>query len=330
MRRQQISIAALAALAALAAAAPAGAAPSSCWPQVRRHKRQLVGTVDFGALAEEETYAGRALPADPVTTVSAGTPVVAACATLAVSADGRCGRFAGGSRCPDGKCCSQWGFCQDNGGDSGEAWCGTGCQYGYGKCFIPEWPRRLPSSICPSPTEPTETYTLTTTSNSVPVYMACPTLEATTDGRCGVQGGGKRCPKGLCCSEWGWCEDDGDDSGLPWCGGGCQLGYGKCFVGCKPVQTDFACPTAPPSAPTREAETDGTDPTHTVTRVSRGTPVYNACTKIPIADDYKCGSDVGKRCPPGLCCSQWGVCQVRSCSALPAFPCAHLTLRCAG
>jgi hypothetical protein len=58
------------------------------------------------------------------------------CLNLAVSKDLRCGPEFNSTRCPGTEiCCSGRGSCQDDGGTSGEAWCGTGCQRGYGKCF---------------------------------------------------------------------------------------------------------------------------------------------------------------------------------------------------
>ncbi|KAI9004315.1 hypothetical protein DFJ74DRAFT_612718, partial [Hyaloraphidium curvatum] len=261
MRISRISLAALAAAGALCGAllaAPAAAAPANCYPTVPRRAKRQLGGVSVGAFEPEPAYAGRQVGA--ATTVSAGTPVVTACATLAVSTNGRCGRYAGGAKCPDNLCCSRWGYCQDDGGDSGTL----------NREFRPGPPPRPASADpCLTPSSPPPKHRRGLVTN---------------DGRCGIQAGGKKCPEGLCCSEWGWCQDDGDDSGIPWCGGGCQLGYGKCFVGCKP-------------------------PTHTVTRVSRGTPVYNACTNIPISDSGVCGSVNGKRCAPGLCCSRWGFCQ---------------------
>ncbi|KAM3082480.1 hypothetical protein ACMFMF_002141 [Clarireedia jacksonii] len=49
---------------------------------------------------------------------------------LTISTDGQC---SGGKTCKGstwGPCCSKWGFC----GGPGDAWCGAGCQPGFGDC----------------------------------------------------------------------------------------------------------------------------------------------------------------------------------------------------
>lgn len=45
----------------------------------------------------------------------------------------RCGPGLGS--CPNNICCGASGYCQDDGATDGVAWCGCGCQVGYGKCF---------------------------------------------------------------------------------------------------------------------------------------------------------------------------------------------------
>ncbi|KAI9002218.1 hypothetical protein DFJ74DRAFT_714365 [Hyaloraphidium curvatum] len=187
-------------------------------------------------------------PTYQLTTMSSSTPVYMACPDLPVTEDVRCGPQAG-RRCPGNLCCSQWGFCQDDGGDSGEPWCGAGCELGWGKCFLGTAPFAS-DFACPTPTSdgPPPTYQLTYVSAATPVYMACPTLAVSTDGRCG-EGFGTRCRDGYCCSQWGWCQDNGGDSGYSWCGEGCQLGFGKCFVGSAPLSTAFSCSASPTAVP---------------------------------------------------------------------------------
>jgi hypothetical protein len=46
---------------------------------------------------------------------------------------------------------------------------------------------------------------------------------AVSGGACGATNGGKCCPGGECCSQWGYC-----GVGIAWCGAGCQAGYGSC------------------------------------------------------------------------------------------------------
>ncbi|KAI9008698.1 hypothetical protein DFJ74DRAFT_739395, partial [Hyaloraphidium curvatum] len=58
------------------------------------------------------------------------------CWNLPVSSDGTCG--FNGYRCPQGSCCSAWGYCS-GGADPGthDLWCSAshGCQRQFGKCF---------------------------------------------------------------------------------------------------------------------------------------------------------------------------------------------------
>ncbi|WPA97887.1 uncharacterized protein RHO25_002498 [Cercospora beticola] len=70
------------------------------------------------------------LPTYPNTTV--GSSSAAATPSGNVDPSGACGAGTAGSNCfgaPDGSCCSQYGFC-----GSGPAYCGAGCQPGYGTC----------------------------------------------------------------------------------------------------------------------------------------------------------------------------------------------------
>ncbi|KXS12965.1 hypothetical protein M427DRAFT_387679 [Gonapodya prolifera JEL478] len=47
----------------------------------------------------------------------------------ATSTNGMCGGGNGNTKCPSGQCCSQYGYC-----GNGNAYCGTGCQSGFGTC----------------------------------------------------------------------------------------------------------------------------------------------------------------------------------------------------
>ncbi|KAI9020394.1 hypothetical protein DFJ74DRAFT_124023 [Hyaloraphidium curvatum] len=106
-----------------------------------------------------------------------------------LTTNGTCGQ-AWDVRCPDNICCSQRGACQDDGGTDGEAWCGEGCQIGYGKCWAAVVQRGQ---------------------------------------RCGAAANGASCPPNICCSATGFCQDDGGAAGEEWCGCGCQQQYGTCF-----------------------------------------------------------------------------------------------------
>lgn len=81
--------------------------------------------------------------------------------------DGTCGQTWNDTRCPDDICCSAKGACQDDGGNNGEAWCGAGCQIGFGKCWA-----------------------------GVVVVGQ----------RCGPEFGGASCPENICCSSDGYCQ----------------------------------------------------------------------------------------------------------------------------
>ncbi|KAI9026042.1 hypothetical protein DFJ74DRAFT_27124 [Hyaloraphidium curvatum] len=255
-------------------------------------------------------------------TTSSGLPVFVACPNLPQTQDGRCGTDPG-TRCARQICCSSSGFCEDDGGDSGAAWCGTGCQRGYGKCWAnvtdPD------AFSCPtytrttSPTRTTlttltssaTTFASITTSSGVPVFVPCPNIPANLNSSFCGRGFGLRCGNDdLCCSEAGSCQDDGGDSGEPawslghahadarqpgsaWCGRGCQVGYGKCWAN---TTSSYYCPTVS-AAPT--------------VTLSSGTPVFVPCTNYPAATavPQACGPFVGVACPPGICCSPNGFCQ---------------------
>lgn len=265
-------------------------------------------------------------------TVSGTLSVFVPCTDYAVSTNGRCGG-AYGTKCPSGLCCSKYGYCQDDGGQDGAPWCDAGCQRGFGKC----WANVTDPDNYNCPTA-TATYQLTTISSATPVYMACPSLPVSKDGRCGVDFGGTRCIEGYCCSVAGYCQDDGGNSGEPWCGGGCQIGMGKCFVGTAPLSSTFTCPGSTPSAtisssgsstltvrPTSDVANPSTTvymttttqvPTSTsaftLTTVSAKLPIYQPCTNLNVTSNVTntCGINYGTRCPSGKCCSAAGLCQV--------------------
>ncbi|KAG2703638.1 hypothetical protein I3760_06G147500 [Carya illinoinensis] len=119
----------------------------------------------------------------------------------------QCGVQAGGALCPNGLCCSQWGWCGNT-----EAYCGTGCQ-----------------SQCPSPPPPPSP------SPPPPPPPSPPPIP----GQCGVQAGGALCPNGLCCSQWGWCGNT-----EAYCGTGCQS---QCPSPPPPPSPIVPTPPPPPS-----------------------------------------------------------------------------------
>ncbi|KAI1772000.1 carbohydrate-binding module family 18 protein [Hypoxylon cercidicola] len=67
-------------------------------------------------------------PTTSTRTPTATTTTATTKTSLPVSTNSRCGT-AYGTQCPSGQCCSQYGYC-----GAGSAYCGTGCQSGYGTC----------------------------------------------------------------------------------------------------------------------------------------------------------------------------------------------------
>jgi hypothetical protein len=101
---------------------------------------------------------------------------------------GRCGLQYG--NCPEGYCCSRYGWC-----GSSDTYCSArNCQVGYGKC-----------------------------NNSNNEVLVDDTV-IRDDGRCGKGIG--RCPTGTCCSKYGWCGNSIAYCGTK---EGCQEGYGECI-----------------------------------------------------------------------------------------------------
>jgi len=111
-----------------------------------------------------------------------------------ISTDNRCGPSNGNTVCPDNKCCSQYGYCGTT-----SAYCGTGCQSGFGKC--------------------TTSTGGSSSSSSGKDY----TKIVSTDGSCGAGKG--RCPDGQCCSQYGYCGTTLDHCKASV---GCQSKYGLC------------------------------------------------------------------------------------------------------
>lgn len=79
------------------------------------------------------------------------TPTAVVLPDLAIntSTNARCGSEFG--RCPNNLCCSAASFCENDGKTDGYAWCGCGCQFGYGRCFL------YADGTCPTPTSTTGT-----------------------------------------------------------------------------------------------------------------------------------------------------------------------------
>ncbi|KAK8254637.1 hypothetical protein HDK77DRAFT_497127 [Phyllosticta capitalensis] len=93
------------------------------------------------------------------------------------------------------------------------------------------------------------------------------------DGMCGADAGGQTCfgnELGRCCSKWGFCGNDD-----PWCGDGCQPGFGNCSA----TSTN---PSRPPMS-----------------------SLYPEAACGAWAGNQTCFGNV-----VGSCCSQWGYCGI--------------------
>jgi len=147
-----------------------------------------------------------------------------------------CGKGIG--ICPEGKCCSKYGYCGTSTDHCDNA---KGCQTEYGVC-----------------------------------------TGSQSKGRCGKDYG--RCAKSnYCCSQSGYCGTSSD-----YCGTGCQASYGICG-----------------SDPVEEVEEEVEWVTEWVTET-----VYVYVEEKE--DSRDCGSDVGKKCSSGKCCSKYGYCGTSS------------------
>lgn len=143
---------------------------------------------------------------------------------------GRCGRQAGGQRCPTGECCSEKG------------WCGTTSEYCLPSTCQMQCPGPLPKGLCgmqadgrPCPTGQCCQITGwcgTLSSYCNPIYCQGQCSGPWPQGRCGWQAGNKTCSTGECCNIWGNC-------------GTSYLGH------CSPDQCQSQCdwPSPPPPPP---------------------------------------------------------------------------------
>merc|ERR1712194_803348 len=111
--------------------------------------------------------------------------------------------------CPNGGCCSQWGYC-----GTSEPYCGDCCQSGHCWASPPTSPASQPTTA-PSkfPTAPLTTTTSTVTSTTIDAPN--PNCQAHSN-QCSAT---NPCNNGLCCSQWGYC---GSSAG--YCEDCCQSG----------------------------------------------------------------------------------------------------------
>ncbi|CAI6256713.1 unnamed protein product [Periconia digitata] len=134
-----------------------------------------------------------------------------------VSVDGTCGA-AVGLTClgfSEGSCCSPAGWC-----GATEAYCGTGCQSGFGTCG--KSTTDVPSSSAPSAT--------TGSSSSAAPSAAPSNVTPSVNGQCGpalgftCKGWAEASTVGECCSNSGWCGSSTDHCSA----GSCNPAYGVC------------------------------------------------------------------------------------------------------
>ncbi|KAI3655049.1 hypothetical protein MP228_000429 [Amoeboaphelidium protococcarum] len=111
---------------------------------------------------------------------------------FSTSTDGTCGKISKnhGKLCPQGQCCSYWGYCGNE-----EQHCGAGCQKSY------------------------------SFKNYDTSCKADVKTRTSTDGTCGpaTDGSSIVCPGSQCCSQHGYCGTTDQH-----CGTGCNKLFGKC------------------------------------------------------------------------------------------------------
>lgn len=254
-------------------------------------------------------------------------------------AGGQCGASAGGAKCPDNLCCSEFGYCGND-----DTYCAqiAGCQSAYGLCDgepLPSTSSTTTTSTIPITTPSSST---TTTSSTSSVSSTAPATSTTPPytgpfqvSQDGMWGNDTTCAGsrfGSCCSEFYYC-----GSGSSFCGVGCQAQFGSCGVPggsstvtvtstvtmTSSITVSVGSGTIPMPITTTVTQTitvGGSGPTGITstptTTSSTGTSTSSAPTtsvSIPAGlrttTDGTCGD--GVTCigySGGQCCSQWGYC----------------------
>ncbi|KAL8388853.1 hypothetical protein RB595_008979 [Gaeumannomyces hyphopodioides] len=150
--------------------------------------------------------------------------------TLIVSPNGQCGNVTTCAGSGFGNCCSEWYWC-----GNGPEYCAAGCRSAFGSCGGVISSSSSSSSTTSTATRtssttstvPSTTTTSTSTSTSSTSLAPPRPSDASTDGRCGPEGGRQRCTGsdfGPCCSDYGWCGEGADHCDARWC----QAAYGIC------------------------------------------------------------------------------------------------------
>ncbi|KAK0726188.1 hypothetical protein B0T21DRAFT_315323 [Apiosordaria backusii] len=244
---------------------------------------------------------------------------------------GRCGEGVG--RCPEGQCCSDYGFC---GLTVDHCHPLFDCQTQYGVCG---WPPPVPAATTttstppPPPTTSSTVVVIPPSSTSTRPSIPEPTgpLVVTTNGQCGNSTVCIGNPNyGPCCSQYFWC-----GSSIEFCGAGCQSNFGACLgipglpgnpVNGTTTSTSRVVPptttstpvVVPPTTTSTTSTTSTTISTTTSTTSTRTTSSTTSTTPTPTlvlppgqrsSTDGRCGS--GQNCLGstfGRCCSQFGWC----------------------
>lgn len=149
----------------------------------------------------------------------------------------------GNGLCPNGLCCSAWGFC-----GSDPAWCTVP------KSTTSSTPaQQTPTSTPTSSPRPTSTNSPqpqpSPTSSPKPTSTNAPQPQPTSAPTTGTCGNGNRgngiCANGLCCSQWGWC-----GTGTAYCGANNAPTTPSPTSSPKPTSTPTATPTPNNPPPT--------------------------------------------------------------------------------
>ena len=148
-----------------------------------------------------------------------------------------CGPLYGGAKCPNNLCCSASGWC-----GTSEKHCGAECNKDFGTCSVVGAPAKLnadncgpwfggakcPNNLCCSSSGWCGTGDKYCGQGCNKDFGTCSAVDAPpagSNGECGPNNGGAKCPNDMCCSSNGFC-----GTGYAYCGLFCQKGYGNCGI----------------------------------------------------------------------------------------------------
>ena len=236
-----------------------------------------------------------------------------------ISTNNRCGTEDG--VCPNGTCCSKYGWC-----GTSDAHCGAGCQSEFGQCSgstsTTKTSTTKTSTSKTSTSKTSTTKTKTSTTKTSTTKSSIPTNTSTT-GKCGKDVG--MCRTGECCSKYGYC-----GKSEAYCGAGCQSEFGICNATSttttktktsttktkttttktkttKSKTTKSKTTTTKTKTTTTKTKTTTKSKTTTSKTKTTKTKTSTTKTKMAISTNGKCGKEYGM-CPEGYCCSNYGYC----------------------